>query len=278
MDNFNRSNQDQPGQRPPGKPARASGTGNLSMDSFQASKTGPLSLSNTTKRLSSGPLDPVKMLNDLEAEIQNGQLLLGKLQGRMVVLDRAVRIVDKPVDLPQILRGVGAGEADFTKKVAQLLQREPGTKRRVEVALYQYQQAEKGVASAADIAVRSGEFEGVAKAQFLETNAQVEKLRGQLYPLINLHMVFKDSPLLAQLIPSPPARQAPAAPAPSPVDAALEAPPQPAAPATGSTTERLKAISPDIAEDPHVQEVLETLNRVTGQLKNKLFGAFKKGG
>lgn len=264
MDQY-KTSKDEKAPAPAGpKPGPRPGTGNLNADSFQSSGTGPLGKMGTRK-LASGPLETEKTLQSMTAEVENGTVILGKLEGRIAVLARAFQIAEKPVDAPKILAGIGAGEANFTKQVAQSLMQDPTTKRRVQVATYQFEQAKKGIEQAQALLDRAAQYDGVAKGQFVDNNIFVEKLRGQLYPLINLHMVFKDHPQISQLIPTPKIQaEEPPPPPPPPPQPAQKAPTGPLG--TGA-----------LAEDPAVREVVDTLQRVTGNLKEKFTGLFKKG-
>ena len=267
MDSYKPGKEDkQPGNTAPSGPLgqKRAMTGSLSLDSFQSTGTQALGR-NGTRRLQSGPIEVEKTIQSLTSEVENGQVLVSKLEGRVVVLQRAMAIADRPMEVSKILQGVGAGEAGFTKQVGQALLQDPGTKRRVQVALYQFEQARKGVEQAAEALEKAALYEGPAKAQFVENYCHVEKLRGQLYPLINLHMVFQDHPLISQLIPAPKIQDAEELPPPPP-------PPPPAAPHQKTPTGPLEPI----ANDPAVKEVVDAFNKVTGNLKDKLFGAFGK--
>jgi hypothetical protein len=277
VDSFQKGNDE---QKHPGAP-KASGTGKLSSDTFRSSATGPLGAPGGTRRLASGPIDAEKTLLAMRLELDNGLLIVSKLEGRLAVLGRAVQIADRPIEAQRILEGISAGEANFTKQVAQLVQQNATVKRHVQVAIYQFEQANKGLQQALEVVSKAEQYEGVLKSQYLETYCHVEKLRGQLYPLINLHLVFKDTPLLSQLIPTPKVVAEPTEfPDPPPA-------PGPSAPVvnenriTGMLKDSLK--DTPLGNDPRVLQAVETfskvtgdLSRVTGDLKGKLFGAFKK--
>lgn len=258
MDSYQRNtneNQGQ-GQAKPGTKQLKPGTGQLSMDSFATSGTAPLNrAAQGTRRLASGPIDVEKTMQAMRTEIENGHLILSKLEVRINVLKRALAIADRPAEASRVLTGLSAGEAGYTKQVAQMLQQDPGTKRRVQVATYQFDQAHKGLVEADATLARANTFEGGTRANFVDSNCHVEKLRGQLYPLINLHVVFKDNPLLSQLIPTPKVAES----------VVPEAEPT-AAGGTGPLA------------DPAVAQVVDTFNRVTGNLKEKFLGALKKRG
>lgn len=299
MDSYKKDNPETSKAKPaaPGGPAGPTppkpGTGKLS-DAYVASGTGPLgrtgNLGGGTRRLGSSPLDAERTLEALKTEIDNGDLIITKLEGRIAVMIRAMRIVEKPIDVNQICAGVSAGEANFTKQVAKMLQGDPHTTRRVQVALYQWDQAKKGLEQAAEAHERAFQYpEGIARAQFVDSHCQVEKLRGQLYPLINLHVVFRDNALLAQLIPTPKLTAADL-PAPPPMPAA------PARPGTGSlslpgltpgqpgaeatvpkaktpTGSLVDVLSNDaISADETVQQMVSSIKQATGSLRNKLIG------
>ncbi|HEY9724533.1 MAG TPA: hypothetical protein V6D47_21205, partial [Oscillatoriaceae cyanobacterium] len=207
MDSYQRKTNDQEGQqgqqKPPTKPLKP-GTGQLSMDSFTAGGTAPLNRGAAgTRRLGTGSIEVEKTIHAMRTEIDNGHAILSKLEVRINVLKRALAVADRPAEAAKILTGVSAGEAGFTKQVAQMLQQDPGTKRRVQVATYQFDQAHKGLLEADTTLSRANGLDGSARANFVDSNCHVEKLRGQLYPLINLHVVFKDNQLLSQLIPTP---------------------------------------------------------------------------
>lgn len=236
---------------------RLGGTGQLNMDSFASSGTSALNraAAGSTRRLSTGNFDADKTLTAMTAEVDNGTIIVQKLESRVSVMKRALQIVDRPVDVAKICTGISPGEANFTKQVATMLQRDPSTQRRVQVAVYQFDQAEKGLAEAQEVLRRADEFQGLARTHFVESNCQVEKLRGQLYPLINLHVVFKDNPLLAQLIPAPKVvNEAPPPPPPQPV---AQGPAKPAP--TGPLA------------DPAVAQMVDKINQVTGNLKDMFF-------
>lgn len=249
-----------------GRPARpkANGTGNLNLDSFQSGTgalggTGRLS---TTRRLGTGALDVDKTLGAMATEVANGRVIVGKLEGRIAVLTRATHIMERPTEVNQICAGISAGEANFTKQVARVLQAEPDVLRRVRVALYQFQQAQTGLVKAEETLQQAEQYQDpAAKLHFVETHCHVEKLRGQLYPLINLHVVFKDHPLISQLIPTPKAAPVDDAPPPPPAQTELAARPQ-AGPIANSP----------LANDPAVREVVDAFNRVTGSLKDRFTG------
>ena len=305
MDSYKRDNPENPKAKPapPGGPASQAagqkpGTGKLS-DAYVASGTGPLGRTGpigSTRRLGSTPLDAGKTLEALKTEIDNGSLIISKLEGRIAVLIRAMRIVEKPIDVNQICAGISAGEANFTKQVAKMLQGDPHTTRRVQVALYQWDQACKGLEQAQESHDRAFQYpEGVTRAQFVDSHCQVEKLRGQLYPLINLHVVFRDNALLAQLIPTPkltaadlpppppmpPAPEAPVQAAPRLGTGALSLPGMaPAAPQAGSAEQTVPkaktptgALSQEILNaDETVQQMVSSIKQATGSLRNKLIG------
>lgn len=272
VDQFNRQDQEKKqakpgtGQLKPGTGNLARpGTGNLGGDSFRSTGTGPLNKSaSRTGRLASGPLEIEKAIQAMATEVENGSIIINKLEGRIRVLERAIKISDRPVDAAQVLTGISAGEANFTKQVAQALTADPGVKRRVQVATYQFEQARKGIDLAKDVLDKAAGYDGPAKGQFVENHCHVEKLRGQLYPLVNLHMVFKDHALLSQLIPTPKVQD----------QVEMEAPPPPPPPPPQAATGPLNA--GQLSSDPNVQQMVETINKVTGNLKDKLSGFFKK--
>jgi hypothetical protein len=231
------------------------------MDAFTSSATGPLNraAAGSTRRLATGSFDVEKTVTAMNAEIENGTVIITKLESRIAVMKRALAIVERPIDVGTICAGISPGEANFTKQVATMLQRDPSTQRRVQVAVYQYDQAQKGLVQAQETIARAEQYDGPAKAQYVETNVQVEKLRGQIYPLINLHMVFRDNPLLAQLIPAPKVNNEPPPPPPLPTrqpQAQAQAPQAPPKPGTAALN------------DPAVQQMVETINKVTGSLKD----------
>ncbi len=285
MDSYKKDNPETSKAKPatpagPASPAAGkAATGKLG-DAYMASGTGPLSRTgpmNSTRRLGSSPLDAEKTLEALKTEVDNGSLIVSKLEGRITVLIRAMRIVEKPIDVNQICQGVSAGEANFTKQVAKMLQGDPHTTRRVQVALYQWDQAKKGLQQADECHERALQYEGLARAQFVDSHCQVEKLRGQLYPLINLHVVFRDNALLAQLIPTPKINTAdlpPPPPIPMPptasgalggLGAAEQTVPKAKSP-TGSLTQEL------LGADETVQQMVSSIKQATGTLRNKLIG------
>lgn len=252
---------DGPGKDPAAKPPQRRGTGNLSADTFQ-SGTGQLNARmGTTKRLSTGPLDVERTVGAMATEIENGKIIVSKLEGRIAVLTRAMRIIERPADVNQLCAGISQGEANFTKQVAKVLQADPAITRRVQVALYQFDQARKGLQQAEEVMQRAEQYTGAAKAQFVEAQLHVEKLRGQLYPLINLHVVFKDNPLISQLIPTPKA---------APVEDLPPPPPPPPVEEAKSPSGTLASSA--LANDPAVREVVEAFNRVTGNLKDRVTG------
>lgn len=268
MDQYNRDQEKKKQGTGPLKPGTGNlakpGTGNLGGDSFRPSGTGPLNKgASGTKRLASGPLEIEKTIQAMQTEIENGSIIISKLESRIRVMDRALKIADTPADAQKICTGISAGEANFTKQVAQSLGQDPGVKRRVQVATYQFEQARKGLEAAKDVLEKAGQYDGAAKGQFVENHCHVEKLRGQLYPLVNLHMVFKDHPLLSQLIPTPKVTDNEMAPPPP-------QPPQPAPTASGPLN------AAQLSADPNVQQMVETINKVTGNLKDRLSGFFKK--
>lgn len=270
MDQYNRDQEKKKQGTGPLKPGTGSlakpGTGNLGGDSFRSSGTGPLNKGAAgTKRLASGPLETEKTIQAMQTEVENGAIIVTKLEGRIRVLERALKISDRPDSAQQVCIGISAGEANFTKQVAQSLTQDPGVKRRVQVATYQFEQARKGIEAAKDVLEKAALYEGPAKGQFVENHCHVEKLRGQLYPLVNLHMVFKDHQLLSQLIPTPKVTNEAELPPPPP--------PPPAAPQPGSTGPLNAA---QLTSDPNVQQMVETINKVTGNLKDRLSGFFKK--
>lgn len=264
---------------PASQAAAKAGTGKLG-DAYVASGTGPLSRTgpmNSTRRLGSSPLDVDRTLEALKTEIDNGSLIISKLEGRIAVLLRAMRIVEKPIDVNQICQGVSAGEANFTKQVAKMLQGDPHTTRRVQVALYQWDQARKGLQQACESHERALLYEGLARAQFVDSHCQVEKLRGQLYPLINLHVVFRDNALLAQLIPTPKINTAelppppPLPPAPTgsgglPLPGQAEQAVPKAKTPTGALSQEL------LNADETVQQMVSSIKQATGSLRNRLIG------
>lgn len=261
MDSYKKDDENSPPKPRAAGTGRLQGTGALNMDSFSSSGTSPLNraTAGSTRRLSTGSFDADKAVTAMASEVENGTVIVTKLESRIAVMKRALAIVERPIDVTTICAGISPGEANFTKQVATMLQRDPSTQRRVQVAVYQYDQAQKGLVQANDTLKRAEQYEGTAKAQFVEANCQVEKLRGQIYPLINLHMVFKDNPLLAQLIPAPKVSHEPAPPPP---------PPQPAQPQAAQP--QAKAPTGALA-DPAVQQMVDTINKVTGSLKDMFF-------
>ncbi|MDB5096597.1 MAG: hypothetical protein JWM80_1018 [Cyanobacteria bacterium RYN_339] len=269
MDSYksNAPDKDKDKDKQPGPPPQKKGTGSLNLDSFQSHGTASLNrnLNATgTRRLGTSGLDVDKTIGAMTTEVENGKIIVSKLEGRIAVLQRAMRIMQKPAEVAQICAGISPGEANFTKQVAKVLGVDPAITQRVQVALYQFEQARKGLEQADEALGKAPQYEGPAKAQFVESQLHVEKLRGQLYPLINLHVVFKDNPLLSQLIPTPKITAQEDVPPPLPPEPLVEE-----KPVTGA----LAASS--LANDPAVREVVDTFNRVTGSLKNRLGGLFK---
>lgn len=220
MDNYKKDNP-KSGEAKPQPPAEQAApavrpaTANIA-DSFRSSGTGSLA-KGATRRLAPSAIDTERAIESMRTEIENGKLITSKLEGRIAVLYRGVKIVEKPIDVNTICQGISAGEANFTKQVAKMLQADAHTTRRVQVALYQWDQAKIGLAQAEESLERALQFEGTARMQYVDSSLHVEKLRGQLYPLINLHVVFRDNALIAQLIPTPKIQVDPPPPPPPPV-------------------------------------------------------------
>lgn len=267
MDSYQSANQP-PNPRPKTGPLRQ-GTGMLNADSFQ-SGTGRLGGPQGTRRLASGPLEAESTLAAFQIEAENGKVITEKLAPRIVVLKRALALVANPTDA-RILAGVGAGEAGFTKQVAGALGVDAGLKRRAQVAVYQYDQALAGVQKA-DLAL--AEIAGLAgpeKFAAIDTHCTVEKLRGQLYPLINLHAVFRDSPIVAQLLP-PPKVEEPKAPSPEDY-AAFMPPPEAVAVVPEAPRSVTGKLATTVKQDPAVQEIVKGVKALTGRLFGGAFGA-----
>lgn len=267
MDSYQSANQ--PSKPRPKTGMLPQGTGMLNGDSFQNTGTGRLGPQGT-RRLASGPLEAQETLSAFRIEAENGKVITEKLTPRLVVLKRALALVANPADHGRILAGVGAGEAGFTKQVAGALGADPGLKRRAQVAVYQFDQAVGGVQKADLALAEIAGLEGPEKFAAIDTHCTVEKLRGQIYPLINLHAVFRDSPIIAQLLP-PPKVEEPKAPRPE--DYASFMPPEvevvvPEAPrtVTGKLAQQVK-------QDPAVQEIVKGVKALTGRLFGGAFGA-----
>ncbi|MEB3329165.1 MAG: hypothetical protein VKQ33_08040 [Candidatus Sericytochromatia bacterium] len=249
------------------KPSGGSGSGRLGgtprVDSFQPSRTSPLSHHGVTRRLGSAALPADEALTLLKAELDNGEVLIEKLKPRMAVLERACAIQARPNDVTRLCAGVGAGEANFTRQVALALQDSAQWLRQVQVALYQWEQARGGVVAAREAYEEAMRLEGRARDAHVEATCHVEKLRGQLYPLVNLPTVFRDHPLIAQLIPIPKLPTAPAPEAPLPPGQGALTPPGPSSTPAGAAH-----IDPDEAVD----QLLSSFKAVTGNLRHKLIG------
>lgn len=205
----------------------------------------------------------------MATEVSNGRTLLSKLHPRLTVLQRAVEVLEAPDQASVILRGVGAGELGFTRQVVQILQEDPRVLRQVRVALNQWTQAQKGVASAEAVLSQAAAFPEAHRAAFVAEHCHVEKLRGQLYPLINLHVVFRETPILSQLVPAPKPGYREKTPAPKPLDAA-SAVRTSTAPGQVQTSieDEVKAV------DAAISQVVGSIKQATGTLKNKLKGFF----
>jgi hypothetical protein len=231
------------------------------VDSFQSSRTSPLNQLGVTRRLGSALLPADESLALLKTEIDNGDVLVAKLLPRMAVLERARAIHAKPNDVTRICAGIGAGEANFTRQVALALLDSPQWLRQVQVALFQWEQARAGIALARQAYDEAQGLEGRALEAHVEANCHVEKLRGQLYPLVNLPTVFRDHPLISQLIPIPksPSTPPPAAPLPPSQAAASQSPPAP-----GPVSET------HLEADQAVEQLVSTFKVVTGNLRHKL--------
>jgi hypothetical protein len=203
----------------------------------------------------------------MRTEIRNGELLVSKLHPRITVLQRAVALLESPTQAGRILQGVGAGEAGYTRQVSQMLQGDARALRQVQVALSQWDQVSKGLASAQESVEKALEVPEAHRASFVETHCHVEKLRGQLYPLVNLHLVFRDNPLLSQLIPTPKQGTGELNTATTPSEETPASKPEaPRAGGTGSLETEVKAV------DAAVAQVVDSLKQATGSLKNKLIG------
>lgn len=263
MDSYKRENPESGKAKQPPEPSKT-GTANLHADSFKITGGSGRTPGGTTKRLGNNTADADKNISMLQVELEKGQTLVSKLEGRIAVLQRACAIVDRPLDERIILGTLGAGEASFTKNVAKMLQSDPGTLRRVQVALYQFEQARKGVHQSTEAVEKAMLYEGAHRIQYVEQNCHVEKLRGQLYPLINLHVMFKDNPLLAQLIPAPKVQIEELPPPPEPG----APPPEPSMKETltGGLVRKL------VTEDPALAEAVNNFKHVTGSLKERLMG------
>lgn len=260
MDSYQKDN---PKTEKPKPLEGAGGTGRLGgsprLDTFQSSRTAPLSQLGATRRLGSASLPAEQSLALLKVEVENGETLIEKLLPRMAVLERARAIQHRPNDVGRICAGIGAGEANFTRQVALALQDSPQLLRQVQVALFQWEQARTGVAAAREAHDEALTLEGRARDIYVENHCHVEKLRGQLYPLVNLPVVFKDHPLIAQLIPVPKTPVTPPPPAPLP--------PSQVQPAVGgSALGAGEALDPDQA----VEELVNTFKALTGSLRDKL--------
>jgi hypothetical protein len=226
-----------------------------------------LRLHSSTRRLSSNNLSADQAIEFARTEIRNGELLVSKLHPRIAVLQRAVALLENPMQSGRIMQGVGAGEAGFTRQVSQMLREDARALRQVQVALSQWEQATNGLAAVQDGVQKALEVPESHRASFVESHCHVEKLRGQLYPLINLHVVFRENPLLSQLIPTPKqgTGELTAASKPSEVPPAPK-PEATRAPEAASLESEVKAV------DAAVAQVVDSLKQATGNLKNKLIG------
>jgi hypothetical protein len=303
MDNYKKDNPKSGEPKPPASAEPASAPAHPALaDSFRSSGTGSLA-KGSTRRLQSSALDPEKAIEAMRIEVDNGKLIVSKLESRIAVLYRAVRIVEKPIDVNAICQGTSAGEANFTKQVAKMLQSDPHTTRRVQVALYQWDQALGGLKQAEEALGTAVQYGGPVRAQYVEQNLHVEKLRGQLYPLINLHVVFRDNALIAQLLPPPKAHVEPLPPpraagsdsaAPVPATGTLGSagklaglvglpgmlgtgrlPPSPSPAAPASPTTAAAGIEKITSEAPAAETagpVTSALKAATGSLRHALLG------
>lgn len=238
-------------------------------DSYQPARTAHLKPLSATRRLASTPLGAAQALDVVKNEIANGEVLVSKLQPRMAVLQRAVAAIEAPSRTAVIFQGVGAGEIGFTKQVIQMLQGDARALRQVQVALSQWQQALQGLQSVQGNLEKALDIPEEHRGSFIDEHCHVEKLRGQLYPLINLHVVFRDNALLSQLVPTPKPVKAGAAMATEAAvpQAAVSPSKTPLPPAgTGSLEQDVKAV------DAAVSQMLGSLKQATGSLRNKLIG------
>jgi hypothetical protein len=255
MDSYrSRRDDKQPSQ---GGPRVGQGTGQLQTDSLHLNSSGRLRLSPRKASASLVVVD--QLLERFEAEVNSGKLLLLKLKPRIAVLTRALRVLMHPAEAASVFQGVAPGEADFTRRVVQLLQEKRLILRQVQIACFQYEQADKGLEQAAEHLATALLYEGSERVTYFEHYCHIEKLRGQLYPMINLPLVFKNEPLLAQLLPEPRESEEPVLPPPPPPKEPVAVEP----PQTGGIGHILK-------QDPAVAQLLGGLRQLTGQLKDGL--------
>lgn len=186
-----------------------------SSDAFVRSATQPL-VKKQTRSLDPEALQ--KQIASIEAQIQLCQGILDRLAPRMRLL-KATSEPTAPASPPAKSLGMqkkpamspAKPPAGFTPQERALIDSirlrmrvKSDLARRIAIALVQFSDAERhvGEASAKLSEVRSMEH-AMALSQ-IET-IEIGKLQGRVYPLCNLHEVFRDDELMRQMFPPPPA-------------------------------------------------------------------------
>ncbi|MBU6427474.1 MAG: hypothetical protein KGR26_00545 [Cyanobacteria bacterium REEB65] len=222
------------------KPLRSASFGDPAY-SDQFVRGGTLPLASAKKKTS--PLDvTAELVDELATQSENKlrtcQILLDKFAQRMRILQWADEVArsmaaEPPDATPSQLQAPGgrvAAKKRFAKPqlarskplpakaaafhlsgpeqtlgltVAKLIGHDPALQRRVQVALFQFAEATRAVEEAKTTVERARQSDPRSAFAELE-RLEVAKIQGKVFPLCNLHAVFKDRPEIARLFPAPP--------------------------------------------------------------------------
>lgn len=106
---------------------------------------------------------------------------------------------------PRVAGTLSRQEQEIAISISKIAARDPRVLQQMQIALYQYADAERSVASAV------AEVERIRQLDPQSANAElsrleIAKIQGKIYPLTNFSEVFKAYPQIARLFPPPMAR------------------------------------------------------------------------
>lgn len=123
--------------------------------------------------------------------------------------------------------GLGAQEKAMAAAIADRLRQDADLLRRAQIALFQFEDAERSVLETAK-SVEPIRLADPEQAWDLIEALEVSKLQGKVYPICNFHEIFKRDPILSRVFPPPVAAGAPMPPGPAgPGGAPAAMPPSP---------------------------------------------------
>lgn len=188
-------------EAPQTKPLKADDLHAFGKDQFKASAALRAGLA--------GPADPAKdvesgraRIKELHEELARAKATILDVRPRMAILKRAMRLNEGKMPEAALFHNIPVPEQTFTRQVAAHLAGNAEAGRIGAIATGQYESAWEAMRTVEE-ALMDAEMGLPEEALSKLAGLSVEKMRGQVFPLLSLYVHFEADPVLSRLFPPP---------------------------------------------------------------------------